>query len=375
MDETPVSPGLTSWMMDLKQLASAVQKTKTKRETVNKTRLFYQLSPEGRPGIAGVSILKGSRPEIAKSWQSVDRALLMPPQFVDESDMPILRLLWAGRNLYNANFPFTIPLERGHELLEKMLSTGRVLSGPPEFHPLAVGNRRLAKVVWQATHNGRQSPQIIATPAADLLLLTTPPWYIDFQSCEAGPVEIDTSSIILRKLMALPPLSELEAALVAETLSEVAPEVPVPKENVNEGLRVLDVVPAPCLRLDTLEVHGIRTWREHLPRYGPSLFDYAQPAVRYGEVVLTLGDDQEYVPLASGEVVRVLRQPQWEAECLRELARAGMELIPAFAIYCFGERPRDMYGLASPDDWDPFVEDVLPSLCEKGWQVEYAPHF
>lgn len=374
-DDTPVRPGVLSWMMDLRQLANAVQKSSPRKEVAQKTRIFYQLSPEGRPGIAGVTLLKGSRPEIAKPWHGVSRALVVTPQFVDETDLPILRQLWAGRNLFNAKFPFTVPLDKGHELLARMLATGRLLSGPPEFHSLVQGNPRAAKMVWQTNHQGKQTPLIVCSPTAEMVLLTSEPWYVDFTACEAGPIQIESSVEILRKLMALPPLSSLEAVLVAETLSDVAPEVPAPREDAHVGLRVLDVVPVPCLRLDTLEVNGIRTWREHLPHYGTSAYDFAVPMVRYGEVELPLGGDQEFVPLPSGEVVRVLRQPQREADFLRILSQQGLEPIPAYALYCFGERPQNMFGLACPEDWLDFADERVPVLRSAGWQIEYSPQF
>lgn len=374
-DDLPVTAGVMSWVMDLKQLASAVQKSQTKRTTVSKVRLFYEIGPEGRPGIAGVTLLKGSRPEIAKHWQNVDRALLQPPGFVDETDMPILRLLWAGRNLYNSRFPFTVPLEKGAELLEKLVATGRLLAGPPDRLPIAEGPTRPANVVWQPDSVGRQVPQIISKPLADLIVPTDPPWYVDFEAGQAGPIEIDASPTILRKLLSLPPLSAREAWLVAETLAEVAPEVPAPKDDINEGLRVIDSQPVPVLRLDSLQVDGIRHWREYTPRYGSVYFDFAQPSLRYGEVSLPFGSDQEYAPSASGEVVRVIRQQLREAELLRELSLCELQPVPASAMYCYGERPRDMYGLAAAEDWEYFVSQVLPVLRERGWQIEFAPNF
>ena len=374
-DNAPLTPGVLSWLMDLRQVSDAVQKTKSKRSTSQKTRLFYLLSPEAPAGLAGISLLKGLRPEQARPWNNVDRALIQPPQFVEDSDLPILRLLWAGRNFLNTRYPFRIQLEQGAELLDRLLETGRLLSSGPEFHPLTEGATRPALVRWQPDGQGRQLPRVISTPPADLMLPTDPPWYVDFRAGQAGRLSLDLAAPVLRKLMAMPPLLPREAEVVAEILSEIAPNLPVPKADVDEGLRIIDLDPLPCLRLETFTVDAIRAWRDYPPEYGPLLYDYAQPAMRYGEVLVVPGDGQEYVPLLSGEIVRVLRRPEREAQYMESLKEAGFRAVPSAAIYCFGERPQGMFGLPSLTAWENFMTERVPLLEKAGWVMVYAPKF
>ena len=40
---------------------------------------------------------RGRDLEDAEAWRDIDRALVKPPPFVAEEDLPILRLLWAER--------------------------------------------------------------------------------------------------------------------------------------------------------------------------------------------------------------------------------------------------------------------------------------
>jgi hypothetical protein len=61
---------------------------------------------------------------------------------------------------------------------------------------------------------------------------------------------------VIGRLFSLPPLSAKEASLVAEALSELAPELPPPAEDASARLRLVEAPLAAVLQLDTLHTHG-----------------------------------------------------------------------------------------------------------------------
>lgn len=371
-DPERVSPGVLSWITDLRHLSQAVEKTRSKSGAASKTRLFYLL--DWQSGESRIRPLKGVRPDTARPWTLTEKALVQPPQFVEDDDLPILRLLWAGRSPYFAQDGFAFTPQKGAELLGKLLASGRLVAGSPPVI-LAEGPARPGQIIWQAEGQGLQQPRLLAQPEATLIIPTIPPWYLDMEEGWAGPLLLELSPDLAQKLLTLPPLSPKEAALVADALAEVAPGVPVPAADLAARCRVVDEAPRGELQLDTLAVHGIRAWRGYATNFNADAFDYAEATLCYGEVRLAFDDPREYVTLPGGELLRLKRQPEAEARLLEQLGLQGLEPVPGQTLYCFGKRPPKLYGLDSEDDWDRFMDTGLEALEEGGWRVQYSPRF
>ena len=95
--------------------------------------------------------------------------------------------------------------------------------------------------------HGLQRPLLLAQPAAPLIVPVQPPWYVDLAEGEAGPLEVAGNPAVINRLFSLPPLSAKEAAVVAQTLAELAPELPKPSEDATVRLRVVDASVMPTL--------------------------------------------------------------------------------------------------------------------------------
>ena len=152
---------------------------------------------------------------------------------------------------------------------------------------------------------------------------------------------------VIARLFSLPPLSAKEAALVAEALSELAPELPIPPEDASASLRQIDCAPVPVLRLHTLSTHGNRSWRDYEASYNGCFFDVTLPVFRYQDAEIKPGDVREFCTLPEGETVRVVRRGETENALLDELAAAGLQKIPGYALHTYGSPPDGAYGLAS----------------------------
>ncbi|MGL5633383.1 MAG: SWIM zinc finger family protein, partial [Azovibrio sp.] len=124
-----VSPGVLSWITDLRQLTQAVEKTRGKHSSTHKSRVFYLL--DWRTGQTRIRLLRGTRPEIAKSWMLNERVFVQPPPFVEDDDLPILRLLWAERDYYFQQDGLPISLKKGADLFQRLLASGRLIADSP----------------------------------------------------------------------------------------------------------------------------------------------------------------------------------------------------------------------------------------------------
>jgi superfamily II DNA or RNA helicase len=369
----PVNLGVLSWVEELRMVAAAVTKKKT-RPSVNRHQLFYILhwTPDARG--FGITVRKGRDPDNADEWWNIDRTLVKPPNFVTEEDLGILRLLWAERTHETGLRAFGLGPKHGSVLLQRMVQSGRLYPAD-DFAPLQQGEVRLASVVWQVDANGRQAPVLKPTPVADLVIPLQPPWYVDLDEGLIGTLDVGGNPAVIARLFSLPPLSDKEAALVAKALSEHAPELPIPLEDASAHLRQIDAMPVPILHLETLQTHGNRNWRDYGASYGGGPFDVALPVFRYADAQVRADEVREFNTLPDGETVHVIRKTEQEHTLMRLLADRGLHKIPSYALHTFGAPPDGAYGLSCETDWWAFMHDSVPALRSAGWQIEFSNSF
>ena len=303
-------------------------------------------------------------------WNNVERALLQPPRFVGEDDLPILRLLWAHRARSHYYLDFPLRGRAGEETLQRMLASGRLLRDAADPQPLAAGEPRAGEVVWRHDEHGETIAGLSAEPEIHHVLPLHDIWYLDAQRHELGPMRLSAPAHKVARLLAMPALNPAELPLVAGALARFAPELPAP---ATPDLRVIDEAPVPLLALGTLDVLDVGRYRRY--GYGERQFDYLLPAFRYGDVRVEVDNRQEYHVTADGESVRVLRRPEQEKRLLQGLAEYGVEAVPANTLYASRPRPPHLYGLESPARWPEFMSEHLPALRAAGWEVAVADDF
>ena len=369
-----VSTGVLSWVEDLRRASAAVAKKKA-RPSGARQQLFYILRWTSDRRHFGIEIRKGKFPESAEEWWKVDRALVTPPQFVNEEDLGILRLLWAERGHENGLRAFALGPKHGAEALQRMAASHRLYPQDDLALPMNSGNERPASIGWQIDSQGFQRPYLKPDPAAELVVPVDPPWYVDASGGELGPLLVAGNPEVVAKLFNLPPLSAKEAALVAEALSELAPDLPMPAEDASARLRQIDTAPVPVLQLETLHTHGYRAWRGYEQSFNGGPFDVARVIFRYADAEVRPSEQHEFVTLPDGETVRLHRRPEQEAKLLAALASAGLERIPNHTLSTFGSPPPDIYGLVSDQAWPNFMLNGQENLRAAGWSIEFPEDF
>ena len=376
-DEEPeqrLSPGVLSWVEDLRRASVAVAKKKA-RPSGARQQIYYILKATADGHHFGIEIRKGKFPENAEEWWKIDRALVTPPQFVTEEDLGIFRLLWAERGHDSGLRAFALGPRHGAEALRRMAASHRLYAENDLALPLSMGTTRPADIGWQIETNGFQRPCLRPEPAAAKIIPIDPPWYFDDSGGEIGPLEVTGNPAVLRRLFDLPPLSAKEAALVAEALAEFAPELPVPAEDAGARLRLVDTPLQPVLQLETLHTHGYRAWRNYPQSLAGGDFDIARVIFRYADVDIRPDDKHEFVTLPEGETVRLKRRRDEESKALAMLGTTGLQKIPAHTLYTFGSPPDGVYGLAGESDWTTFMQHGLEQLSENHWHIDFPDDF
>ncbi len=369
-----VSSSVLSWVEDLRRVSVAVAKKKA-RPAGARQQLFYILKWTADRRHFGVEIRKGKYPESADEWWKVDRALITPPQFVGEEDLGILRLIWAERSHETGLRAFGLGPKHGAEILQRMAASHRLYPEDDLGLPLAAGATRPASIGWQIDAQGFQRPYLKPEPSATMIIGVAPPWYLDLNEGETGPLDVAGNPAVINRLFSLPPLSAKEAALVAEALSELAPDLPLPAEDASARLRLVDTPLQAILQLETLHTHGQRAWRNYSPSFTGGPFDVARVIFRYADVDIRPEEKSEFITLPEGETIRLKRRPEAEANALAALLASGMQKVPGHTLHTFGSPPEGLYGLAGEAAWAPFMQDGTGQLKLAGWQIEFPEDF
>ena len=368
-----INPGVLSWVEELRRVAMAVSK-KTSKSSASRNQIFYFLHWTEDAGGFGVTVHKGREPENAMEWWTIDRALNKPPPFVAEEDVSILRLLWAERVHDCGLRAFSLGPQHGGDILQRMARTGRLYPAN-DFSPLLLAGARPAIVSWLLDSSGGQRPCFTPTPAASLVIPLQPPWYVDLDEGVIGALDVPGNPAVIARLFSLPPLSAKEAALVAEALTELAPELQIPAEDASARLRRIEASPVPLLRLQTLNTHGNRSWRGYVASFNAGSFDVVLPIFRYQDAEIKPDDIREFTTLPEGETVRILRRSEQEKALMNSLAETGLQKIPGYALHTFGSPPDIAYGLANESLWPDSMQEGLPRLRNAGWQIEFEEDF
>jgi len=365
--------GVLSWTEELRRVAMAVSK-KDRKPAASRQQLFYLLQWTADTHGFGISVCKGRDPEAAETLWALDRTLGKPPRFVSDEDRPILRLLWAERSVDTGLRAFGLGPRHGAEILERMAQTGR-LCRRDDYSPLSLGAPRPATLAWRLHPDGRRTPLLKPEPAARLIIPFPAPWYLDLDRRQVGPLRVGSNPAVVARLFALPPLSATAAALVGEALVEPARHLPRDPETAGAEIRRLEADLVAELHLETLTTHGNRAWRDYVATYGGGPFDVALPCFRYGEVELRSDDTRDVVVLASGEMVRLVRDSAREERLLAALAAVGLEKIPGYVLQTFGRPPDNAFGLECESGWPVLMSEGLGELKQAGWQVAFAVDF
>ena len=172
------------------------------------------------------------------------------PDWVMPSDRAILELA-VGRQNDLGYRTLTVEGDIGHLLMVKLIDTGRAFWGADRERALGRGPTRDLAFEW--TENAREE-RVLETTLDGVgrwqLVPSDPPWYVDVDALESGPLENTPPAALLGQLIDAPPLPEAHVQAVSNYLASRLPEAALPLPTAPNFVHI-DEPPKPVLILQS----------------------------------------------------------------------------------------------------------------------------
>jgi len=291
---------------------------------------------------------------------SLNQYSFRTPHYLTPQDQEIIKLLSSMPNSY-----LSAPQLKGMGgglALGNMLNTGRLYWQNLEKPALQAGDSRELTCLWQADNLGDFHLLLKIKPEAQLIQ-TDPPYYMDSQTGQLGPVNtLHLNSQQLQKLANAPIVPAQFADQFSQRLILEYPHLnlPTPKKVEITELDQLEVKPRLSL-LGHAEDNG--SWSHQLKL----TFDYGSYTLsaRHYETHTSLLTEQGYL--------RIRRHSEFENACIERIAAAGFQTLNDPHDLLFNDTADNV--LVKAQHWHGFLTAFLPQLQADGWQVEIDPSF
>jgi superfamily II DNA or RNA helicase len=296
-------------------------------------------------------------------------------RYVQPDDSFIARMATASNVQYDGGLPddpASIDL-----LLQRMIATGRCHWRTKANPPLRPGTPQRGAIGWTVTPDGNQHPAIEAVDEGLVVLPCARPWYIDTETWECGPLDIDLPARLIGPLLSAPAVAPHQAAALAERLAGIfPPDVPMPRPRTDLVEKILDENPVPCLTLLSRRSPP-PAWTYYSPRGATETWmDLALVGFDYAGLRIDAATPPvEQRRLEGNRIVVRRRNLDAERAALRALQGLGMKppvTLPA-------DLPRGAAALtfpdAPPEQWLTFMHRTVPQLRDAGWRIDIEPGF
>ncbi|USE34300.1 DEAD/DEAH box helicase [Endozoicomonas sp. SCSIO W0465] len=311
------------------------------------------------------------------------------PASMADNDRRILKLAYINKRIDVYQGRITLNGEDGHELLEKIMATGRCVVDRELKLPVVRQPAIRGEIRWQLDEQGLQRPSLVAAGDGQPLLLipSEPACYLHRQQDEyhCGDLTGLPDSTLLGLLLDAPPLDEAGIDITSQTLKTVfrdssetsgnkkskskkKPIIPLP-----EKVAVLTVIPKPQLLLDSIPT-GKKKSDERLAR-GRVRFDYDGQTIPFGSHQQSLKpteDSHQIIPRQASAEYHALEQlPDFiEPAHIRHI-----ESVRQISELDVHDLVTGISGSEYRNRWLRFVSNVLPELEEQGWSVTMDDNF
>jgi len=370
------------WLARLERAHSDSASPTAAQPVESAERILYliHLKDDLAPPCVGVSLVMVRQLKAGgygKPQNLSSMAVATPPRYATPADAAILRGLHMLTPLLTAG---ACRLEgvAGERVLREMLATGRCHWQNKDSPALVLGEPRHGRIEWVMSADGTQRPQVTDVAGIDkvTVLPLTPPWYLDAEHQQCGPLLIDLPNAVAAALLSVPAVTPDQLLAVREALQQM-PNVPLPQAFAKVNRKT--VKPIPCLRLfmQTLHVRRQFYWQvnaDQLQVESARLsFDYA------GERV-PLGDKRSVVTrVEEGTLLRLVRDQKAEGKALRRLDE-DYGFMPLESEPIFDLPPDSVFDLTltGEDRQDALLNFSLngvPALRKLGWQVDIAEDY
>jgi superfamily II DNA or RNA helicase len=337
------------------------------QSAANNERLFYLLKPAKQAGKLQITFctartLKNgnlSKPRTVQLHNISDS--YYPAPYVQPIDQEIGKLLRANNDSWGLVW---LHGELGFLAISKIIQTGRCHWLELETPPLRPGEERELTLHWQKDAKGNAALKVEIIPNGQLLL-TMPPLYLSHETHTVGPLSNAPYSLAqLEKLLHAP---TVPAKIITEFSQKMARKIPttlLPPPQKVETDEVIGEHPIPCLHLSAREAQG-------------QLYHILRMRYRYGAHEIMVMPEGEITQLdINGKLTLIQRNLNDEIIAAEEIKALGFEALIDYnehdLIFLSMNTESPMEGVLR---WRHFLTEVIPTLRQRGWQVELDTSF
>lgn len=318
------------------------------------------------------------------------------PKFVQENDIPILRLIKALSKDYSYSETYKIIESEENLLLLKFIIQSKRCYLSTYEHPqafLTFGEEKRGTISWEIDSEGVQRITAdVPDIKSPILLSTQPLHYICPATKKIGILTTNLSSQLAAIMIKAPEVKPTQAKLFRDSLAHNFPtEVSgvLPKE-LSVQKTILE--PTPCLTLKTILIKS-KSWSD-------SSFGIAIPvsviivSAQYGEKEIPIySKNTTLSSLEKNEVMVIPRDPRKEQAIINTIPTMGfittlknlerfytinepVDSAVSESTFSFAQAKRDSHKEKQiVTKWETFIKSKIPELQKKGWIIKYDRSF
>ena len=366
----PVGPfAFGQWLGALENVKDGSTPTTEYSDSI-KQRLIYILEPDGdqdvRLHFVTARLLKSGGYGKAVPYDAANILQYSVPQYILSSDEKILREVATDRSLSSLR-GYRIKGEEGLGILKRVLSTGRCHWKDKDHQAMKRDDKRRGEWQWKLNSRGDQHLSLQMSQD-EMIVPTSPPWYIDVHANLSGPIETGQPSTVAEILLNMPAV-ELDCAddVIAKVNSQLPDDVPGPVRLIHEQRQVR---PLPLVKLYTKKL--AQRWGHRTPdlcHIAELWFDYDGKKTPYST-------DPKAIRAIRGErVIDYHRDVSVEREAFAAFDMAGLLPLPEQKLAELFDFEAQMFTLDNESYWPEWMLYEAPELEEKGFTLEVADNF
>ncbi|MBK5930073.1 DEAD/DEAH box helicase [Halochromatium salexigens] len=299
-------------------------------------------------------------------------------RFMRHEDRRVIALFKAqapSGNLYGRSDRVVLDDELGVELLQAVLRSGRGHWRDQDGPPLVRGEPVAGTLDWRWGDDSQLHLDFETEREGLVLLPLSPPWYLDPNSGECGPIDTPLGEREATTLVRAPtiPLADLETFEQATRQRLKGLELPEPPQLQQREIEV--DAPTPCLRLQSREVPArplYSGWHGYAaPMTEPQWEDEARLLFDYAGVMVDPRQHGQHIEhIEDGVLVQCQRHAEVEQQAIARLEAMGLQPLKET------EQQQGLpLGPPRVEAWLAFMDRDVPVLEGEGWRVEVDPSF
>ena len=266
-----------------------------------------------------------------------------------------------------------------------MLRTGRCHWRDKDTPALKLGRPRAAGCCWQLGDDGRQRLAFDTDLPITFTLAVSPPWYVDLDAGECGPLETGLSPAVAGAAAQAPPVAPVQAQRLPPAVQRVLAELELPPPSVL-SVEELTGPPIACLRLlpggSEKTPPSLHSWYRSAAPTPPRArlsFDYAGVEVPFDPSV----SSAPAITRLDERLVRVRRDALSEEHFMDELRGCGLVTMVAVSpmVTLGGGAPFELVAdprsvdTSEAEVWRHFLRHEVPRLRTGGWRIQVDEQF